>query len=182
MKSFQLETKEEKVERQKTSSWSWKMNEDDLKNQIENYDKLKITESYRGISVLLGLFSIVLTLIMMSLGLADSSALFDLIALAVVLFFVYKGHKWAIIALMIIWTVEKAVQVYSISQNGGSPVVAIIWWFIFMPYFWKALKVEIARKKTIGSPAVQGKKSFCNECGTPVNVGAKFCVKCGNKI
>ena len=80
MDSFKLETKEERLERQKDSVWSWKVSSEDLKNQVDNYNNLKITESYRGISVLLGIFSIILTLITVFLGLYDfSSVIFDLI-------------------------------------------------------------------------------------------------------
>lgn len=39
--------------KEKTTSWSWKMSPEERKEQIESYNTLKITQSYRGVSVLI---------------------------------------------------------------------------------------------------------------------------------
>ena len=46
---------EDKKEEKKTtrSVFSWKITEEELREQIDNYKTLKITQSYRGISVLI---------------------------------------------------------------------------------------------------------------------------------
>jgi hypothetical protein len=63
-------------------------------------------------------------------------------------FFIWKGHRWAMIAMMILWTIEKGYQVYA-TAGESSPIIAIIWWAIFMSYFVNAFKIELARKKAV---------------------------------
>ena len=48
------------------SIFSWKISEEEMKNQVGNYDSLKITQSYRGISALLVLGSMILTVLVVS--------------------------------------------------------------------------------------------------------------------
>lgn len=128
------------------SIFSWKISDEDLKKQVENYKNLKITESYRGISALLILGSMILTVILAKLNVIDYDAVYGSIIYLPVAFFIYKGHRWAIIAMMILWTFEKGYQLYA-SAGQTSPIVPIIWWSIFMFYFYNALKVEFARRK-----------------------------------
>ena len=105
----------------KKSSWSLKIDEADLKNQVENYKTLKVTESYRGISVLIISSLLGLSLILSFVGIyADPSTMFwGIIIYLPIIFFVYKGHRWAIIALMALWTFERGYQLYEIGQGGG---------------------------------------------------------------
>lgn len=115
-----------------------------MKTQVENYKSLKITESYRGISALLILGSMVLTVLLAKFGAISYDAVYSSIIYVPLAYFIYKGHKWALIVIMILWTLEKGYQLYS---GGTSVIVPIIWWSIFMNYFFNALKVELARKK-----------------------------------
>lgn len=177
----------EKKDKKPISIWSWAIEKDDLKKQIDNYSTLKITESYRGISVLivtaLFIFSIlVTTFVDTSDYISQSDILYSLIIYIPILFFVYKGHRWAIIALMILWTFEKG---YSFLEFGG--FMNIFWWAIVMPYFYKALKVENERKKQERTLSDENESSnqhekFCDNCGKPINLTVKFCQSCGNKI
>lgn len=130
------------------SIFSWKVSEEDLKKQVENYNTLKITESYRGIAALLVLGSMVLTVLLAKFGVVDYSAVYSSIIYLPIAFFVWKGHRWALIAIMILWTFEKGYQVYE-SAGQTSPIIPIIWWSIFMFYFYNAFKVELARRKSI---------------------------------
>lgn len=169
----------------KKSSWSWKTDEADLKNQVENYKTLKITQSYRGISVLIIFALLGLSLILSFVGLyADLSTMFlGLIIYVPIIFFVYKGHRWAIIALITLWTFEKGYQLYEIGQSGtGSAIWPIIWWLIVVPYFWKALKVENERRKLAPATSSTTGSVFCHKCGMQNEAGAKFCIKCGAKM
>lgn len=128
------------------SIFSWKISEEDMKTQVENYDKLKITESYRGISALLILGSMILTAVLAKLDVVSFDAVYGAIIYLPLAFFIWKGHRWAMIAMVVLWTVEKGYQVYE-SAGVSSPIVPIIWWAIFMGYFVNAFRVEIARKK-----------------------------------
>jgi len=170
----------------KKSAWSWTIEESDLKNQIDNYSTLKITESYRGISVLIYAVILVISLALGYFGIYTDleTILWGMVLYLPILFFVYKGHRWAIILLMALWTLEKGVQVYDIVEAGsGSVVMPVFWWFIIMPYFWKALKVENERRKVLTPLQVDvGESIFCHECGERLNTSSKFCPKCGAEV
>ncbi len=169
----------------KKSSWSWKVDEADLKNQVENYNNLKITESYRGISVLIISALLGFSLLLSFFGVyADTTTMiWGIVIYLPILFFVYKGHKWAIILLMALWTFEKGYSLYEISQSGsGSSIMPIIWWLIVMPYFWKALKVENERRKVTPTLTNGPGSIFCQKCGAQNESGSKFCYKCGAKV
>lgn len=103
-----------------------------------------------------------------------------------ILFFVYKGHRWAIVSLLILYTIEKIYTLYLSVEMGGFVLGSIIWWLIVTPYIYKALLVENARKKGIQNPAtvtadvVEG--VYCTKCGTKAESDGKFCTKCGSQL
>lgn len=130
------------------SIFSWKISEEEMKTQVENYDHLKITQSYRGISALLILGSMILTVILAKFDVVSYDAVYGAIIYLPLAFFIWKGHKWAMIAMMVLWTFEKGYQVYA-TAGESSPIIAIIWWAIFMGYFVNAFKIELARKKVV---------------------------------
>ena len=102
------------------SIFSWKISEEELKNQVDSYRTLKITQSYRGISALLLVASMMLTGLLAKFGvIAYEDFYINLFVYLPIAFFVYKGHRWAIIAIMILWTYEKGYQVY---LNETSPM------------------------------------------------------------
>ena len=133
--------------------WSWGIEELDLKNQIENYHTLKITKSYRGISALIMVALLCLSLLLSLFGkFADTETIiWSIILYSPILFFVYKGHRWAMISLMALWTLEKFSQLYELKQ-GGNAAPIVIWWIAVMAYFWKALKVENEKLKMTKNP------------------------------
>ena len=130
------------------SIFSWKISEEEMKNQVENYQNLKITQSYRGISSLLVIGSMILTVVLAKLGVVSYDAVYGSIIYVPLAYFIYKGHKWALIVIMILWTLEKGYQLYA-AAGVSSPIVPIIWWAIFMGYFVNSFKVELARKKIL---------------------------------
>lgn len=172
----------EKERSKKKSVWSWSIDETELKKQIENYQNLKITESYRGISVLIifGLLSLSLLLAFFGVYADPTTIFYGLVIYVPILFFVYKGQRWAIVALMILWTFEKIYQIYE--TGGDSGIMPIIWWLIVTPYFWKALRVENGRRKLAHTLKDMAGSTFCHKCGEPLEVNAKFCSKCGANI
>lgn len=131
------------------SIFSWKVTEEEFKTQVENYNNLKITESYRGISALLVLGSMVLTVILAKFGVISYDSVYSAIIYVPLAYFIYKGHRWALVLVMLLWTFEKGWQVYDAVNNSTSVIVPIIWWSIFMNYFFNALKIEIAKKKQV---------------------------------
>jgi ribosomal protein L40E len=167
--------------KEKTTSWSWKISAEELKEQIENYNTLKITQSYRGVAVLIVSALLLLSLVLGYFGVYASfqDIILGLFIYIPVLFFVYKGHRWAIITLLALWTLEKAYTIYLSVQSSGSPIGSIIWWLIVAPYIYKALKVENERRKIKDSSNMKLDGVYCTNCGTRQGKSAKFCTKCG---
>ncbi len=169
-----------------TSAWSWKVSPDDLKEQLEGYHTLKITQSYRGITVLL--ISALLTLSLV-LGFFEVTSLEDVIYSLIIyiplLAFVYNGHKWAIITLFILWTIEKIFTLIYSVEAGTSPISSIIWFLIVAPVIYKAYVVEQERSNMSlninGSKELGINSAFCSQCGKEVSSDAQFCKFCGNK-
>jgi hypothetical protein len=126
----------------------WKIGPDELHKQVDQYENLKITQSYRGISTLLLLFSAALTSLVAMLGILgfDSSAFVDVGAFIFLAFFVYKGARWAIILAMLFWTSERAFLLL-VSNTSVAPLPQVLWWTFYMHWFWGALRVENARRK-----------------------------------
>ncbi len=170
----------------KNSVFSWSISPTELKYQLENYSTLGITQSYRGIAVLFVLALMAFTIVLSFFGVVplDSSTIIEAIIYCVALYFVYQGHRWAIILVMLLWTGDKAVSLYDVAttNQSGSVVTIIIWWLIVMPYLYKALRIENERRK-LQPVAVSIEDSvYCSECGSKQDKDAKFCVDCGKKI
>lgn len=120
-----------------------------LRDQVDNYKTLKVTQSYRGVTVLIFSGLLLLSLILGYLGVfALSDAVLGVLIYIPVLLFVYLGHRWAMVLLMIFWTIDKVYTLYLSLQNGeGFLYGAIIWWLVVTPYVYRALLVENERRR-----------------------------------
>jgi len=170
------------MEKQKKSThWGWKISRDELKEQVENYNSLKLTQSYRGISVLITLALLGLSILLGLFGVFGiQEILWGSIIYIPILFFVYKGHRWAIVALIIVWTIDKgSIFIQSVSDGSGA-IAPIIWWLIVTPYFISALRVENERRKL--RPKTSSDLIYCQKCGVQLEADSKFCIKCGNAV
>lgn len=138
------EYKEKSNTKKKSSHYLlwWQIDESELQEQVSKYEKLTITKSARGAGVLCLLFSATLTTLMILFLNWDPGAYFDVALFLFLAIFMYKGHKWSMIAAMLLWTAEKGYMLLDSSQSHVNPIVSIIWWAIFMHYFWLAYKVE----------------------------------------
>jgi hypothetical protein len=139
---------EKKVEQKKNNGLNWllwwQVDQDELKQQVTEYNTLGITKSSRGVAALCLLFSVVVTSVLILLNLLNVAAFIDVSLFALFAFFIHKGHKWAMIGAMILWSVEKLFMIVS---GEGSPFISLIWWTTYMHAFWMAFKVEQAREK-----------------------------------
>ncbi|MEY2665495.1 MAG: hypothetical protein RLZZ480_600 [Candidatus Parcubacteria bacterium] len=135
----------------KTNILGFRLSEDDLRNQVENYQTLKITKSARGQVVLffvaLQIFSLIV-LSFVNIGINVEDQLMGLILYIPLLFFTYKGHRWAIVGLMILWTLDKIFTIhYSITTGGTTPITSVVFLLIGLSICSMALQVENARSK-----------------------------------
>jgi len=149
----------------------WKMNEEELKRQVENYNTLGLFQSARKVAATLFILSVCVSIFFIINGEFPEYALIDTILFAILAIFIYKGKKIAMIIGMILWTIEK---IYLLSSY---PIIQIIWWTIYMGALWQAYQVEKARASIKKSSMI-----FCRKCGAQIESDSKFCVRCGEKI
>lgn len=164
----------------------------EFQNQIENYDKLKITKSKRGEAALLMTGFMIVTIILALSNVISMDSLYGLIVYIPLIYFVYRGNRWAIIGAMIIWTFDKGYQ-FSL-QNNSSPMPIIIWWLILIVPLYQALKIENERlriresnniasnTKIVKEEATIGRNIFCSNCGQEASNNPNFCKNCGIKL
>jgi len=131
------------------SNWIlwWRINEKDLHRQVEDYDSLKITQSMRGIGLLLLILSAIITAGAIEFFNHDRRNYADVVLFLVFGFFIFRGQRWAMIGAMILWTIEKMFQLLGSMHSPFRIVPALIWWALYMHVFYFAFKIEQARRR-----------------------------------
>jgi len=174
--------------------------EDDFKNQVENYHSLGITKSVRG---QLAVFFLVMLVVSLLIGYFSVSyfsfedVLYSFIIYIPLAYFIYKGHRWAMIVMIIMWTLEKGYQLVATTPVGRLGILTLVWWYIVVAYLYKAIKIENARRKKEREDIEKKSENiqpayadiiasednhFCPSCGKEVNYKGSFCKFCGNKM
>lgn len=121
----------------------WKLDESELEIQINQYDTLKGIKSWRKFASILTIAVIILTIAGSLVGLVSGTgAVIAGIIYTPFAYLIWKGKKWALIVMMILWTLEKAG---SVIDRPASVVIVLIWWDYFMRYYWGAYQVEKRR-------------------------------------
>lgn len=171
--------------------------EEELEIQVENYNNLGITKSNKGQATL---FLGVVIVLSIALGIFDvtpmSDVLYSLIIYIPLMFFIYKGHRWAMYLGIVLWTLEKGYQLFYSSNVKMSGIIVIFsFWLWLVTILYSAIQVENERKKRAGikkqSENTQSYHSernilegkyFCSGCGKEINYKGSFCKFCGKKI
>ena len=138
----------------KTPWWSWNVSPEELKDQVDNYDTLKFTKSYRGEVVVF--FAIIFAMSLLASFLLPNvistlSVLVGFAIYAVLAYFGYRGHRWALIALIAYWAVDKSLTIFtslSVQALSSSFVAQLIFLVAGIVVTVRAYKVEVERKKT----------------------------------
>lgn len=129
----------------------WILDKDALERQVKEYKNLSVWYASRKIAAIALLFSSLVTILMVTFTNYDSSALIDVALMLILAFFIYRGHRWALVLAMIYWTYAKFYGLYAsysiTSTSHTSPIIAILWWAIYMHAFYEAFKVEQLRRK-----------------------------------
>ncbi len=179
------EKKEEKEKGEDYFSnlFKWNMDENQLQNQIENYDNPKFFSSRKTATTLI-IVSTIFTLVLMIFGWWSFS--FEmwpfLIVPLTLAFFIYRGKKWAIIGMMLLWTFDKGFQLvtdFIVTENLN--IMLFFWWLFFMTIFWQAYQVERARS-LVSKKMKKEQFFYCIECGQKLDSDSNFCIKCGQEI
>ena len=127
----------------------WRINPEELQRQISEYKTLKIYQSARGLSFLYLIFAALVTGIFILLSVLDQTAFIDIVLFLVIGLFVFRGHRWAIIMAMVVWTFEKCMFLIASIEASNPSLIQIVWWTIYMQAFYLAFKVERARQKRL---------------------------------
>src|SRR5690242_8263715 len=89
----------------------WRVDEDELQAQVAQYDTLGWFQSGRKLSVVFLLASMTVTVAVALSGVVGAAYYYlEAGLLAVLAAFIYRGHRWAMIAAMLLWTLEKGVS------------------------------------------------------------------------
>jgi hypothetical protein len=135
----------------KSNALSLRFTAEELQDQVSNYSSLKLTKSARGLVVLffgaLNLFTLIVVFLFNIANLSFWGVLLEIAILYVpLLFFAYRGHRWALIALMVVWAGDKIYTSYYQMTTGGTPLASIIFLLVGVAICMKALQVENARR------------------------------------
>jgi len=131
----------------------WKVDKEELDKQVREYSTLGILKSNKGIASLLTLGSTLITALFAIFGILPFSLIYGAIVYLPLAFFINKGKRWAMIIMMVLWSIEKGgslieyiltSQAKSISSVG----LIIFWWVLFMKYLFGAYKVQVVIDKT----------------------------------
>ncbi len=131
----------------------WEIDQDELAKQVSLYHSLKVTQSIRGQSLLLLNFSACVTIVFITFFSSPIENFIDVFISLLLGYFIFRGHKWAMISAMLFCSFEKfimlyeGVQSYSPTHSSPSPIIHIIWWVIYMHAFYFSFIVEKARNK-----------------------------------
>lgn len=130
----------------------WRINPDEFEKQVNEYDTLKIGQSARGVSFILLILSAVISLAVSYFTSWIESSWLDAFLMVLLGFFIYRGHRWAMIGAMILWTAEKGYQLYAgFSGAGGAGstnfIMIYLWWALFMRAFYLSYRVEQALRE-----------------------------------
>jgi hypothetical protein len=144
--------------------FSWRLDPDELKKQADEYASLKIYKSYRGIAVLLTAGWVLLTKFsslihwvpnnkfIISLFIYEDISVFSILLYTIVIYFLYRGKKWAIIVAMILQTLNSGYAlINSIASRNVDLIfwlMILFWWSLFMKYLFGAYKVRVILDKT----------------------------------
>jgi len=134
----------------KKSSFSflawWITDPAEVEKQVAGYNTLRVWQSARGTASLLCLFSVVVTAMLGSyMHLSTEEIVTEMFIWSTVAIFMYRGHRWAFILGMALWTLEKAALLFGGVSAGRAPIVQIFWWAIYLNAFFMGFKVESRR-------------------------------------
>jgi hypothetical protein len=126
----------------------WKTDPAELEQQLERYHTGGLFRTARGWSVLAVLLTILITA---ALGRTIGYTTADLVAEGVIwttlAIFMWRGHRWAFVAAMLLWTIEKGAMMVMGTTAGRAPITQILWWVAYMHAFNLGFRVEQTRRR-----------------------------------
>ncbi len=119
----------------------WKVEAWEVQKEVKEYETATLTQSSRGVGLILSILSAALTVLAITAGGLNPASYIDAVLLFGFGYFSYRGKKWAMIGMMVLWTIEK---LYGLGYTNI--FVSYLWWSVYMHAFYKAYLVEKARE------------------------------------
>jgi len=140
------------MENKKQSLLSWRIDKEELDKQVSQYFQLKIHQSFRGIStIILSLGLLAGTSVSMFLSLPTIDILFGVGIGSILIYFVYNGHRWAMIASTLDFTVNILMSSFNRIIDGTFSTTSFIFigvaWIVVVGYLIKAIRIENHKNK-----------------------------------
>lgn len=131
----------------KNSWWQWKLSAEELSEQVSGYNSLRFNKTARGICVIffgtLNILTIIATYFLDIPVVSFQEAMVEIFFIYVpLLFFVYKGHRWAMYSILVIWSIDKAVTINYQLSTGGFALSSIIFLILGISVCARAIQVE----------------------------------------
>ncbi len=133
----------------KKASFRFKLTDEEIKAQVEGYSTLKFQKTSRGqASIMIGIvFVLTLLALFIMRGASGIPTLNVLVILEIAVYAalgigVIKGVRWASMAVLVVWTLDKALQ---LATAPAQAVTILIWWFIVAKFLYNSHQVETAR-------------------------------------
>lgn len=134
----------------------WRTDPEEIEPQVAQYHTLSVWKSARGNSMLLCMLTVAVTVLAgRFLKQSGSTILIEAVVWSVLGLLMYRGQRWAFLAGMVLWTLEKAFLLVDVSGSGRTPIAQVIWWAIYMHTFLLAYRVEGARAQKRKAPPVR---------------------------
>ncbi len=130
----------------------WRIDQDELNKQVAEYESMRITRSAKGQSFLLLNLTAWATIAFIVFAHLSAVHISDVLIALVLGYFIYSGHRWATIAAMVYWSIEKLTAIWRtpVGLPFHNPVEMImqqlVWWCIYMHAFYLAFRVEGLRQ------------------------------------
>jgi hypothetical protein len=125
----------------------WKIAPAELQTQAAGYSALKPHQSARGQSAFALLFSAVVTAGVVAFRNGHAAGYAEAALFVTLAIFIWRGQRWACLAAMAFWSLEKAFALIAgLQGQGPNAFVTIVWWILYMKFFYLAFRVEQARR------------------------------------
>jgi hypothetical protein len=148
--------KQKKLENYFFGLFKWKINKEELKNQVENYNTLDFFNSSRKIATTLVALGII---ILWVIDVFSFPIWANALLVLILPFFIYRGNEYVMIFVMVFSLVVAGLQIIdSLFLNFGPSVIGYsICWAIFIGSLWRAYQVEEYKEKVQINESLENK-------------------------
>ncbi len=153
---------EENKQKESAFSWLmwWKVDNAELEKQVQEYGKLSVIKSKKGIAFLLEILGVVTYLALFVLTGSNFMLLLTVLNIIFAIF-IFKGIRWSMVVMMI-WNTYNTfsniwLAYYNNTSNKGAMPWSLLFWTISMHILYYAFKVEQLRQKKKNNIVLEAK-------------------------